>query len=223
LSLLSHQHLSSSSLSLTFPSLTMRFATVFAIAGAVASVSASALSSRQIPGVPECAQPCLLNPNAPFGNCDPTDNVCLCNNQEFVAYGTQCVTDACTEPADREAAFAFSRGICSAVGVELTSTPATGEETAAASESAPAATGSATTEGAPAVSSAVSAASSAASSVASVVRPTGSGSGTVVRPTSSRASASASASGEPADQGSASTTRASIIAVAAMGLAAFAL
>ncbi|KAH6903316.1 hypothetical protein BKA70DRAFT_1566923 [Coprinopsis sp. MPI-PUGE-AT-0042] len=196
----------------------MRFATVFALAGAAASVSASSLLRRQGSTPPACAVPCLTDTSAPFGDCARTDNACLCNNPEFVAFGTECVTAAC-EGADREAAFAFSRGLCEQVGVTLTSSPAP-EETPApeASGSAdPVVSGSATTEAVPTDASPSPRPSAPATGTTSV-RPTGSGSGSA-----SGSAPSGSTTGEPADDGAASTVRVSLAAVAAMGLAVFAL
>ncbi|KAF9484322.1 hypothetical protein BDN70DRAFT_872830 [Pholiota conissans] len=99
----------------------MRFSTVaFTLFGAAASASASTLVARQSP-YPDCANPCLAS--ADFGDCDPTDNHCLCTNSAFVSGTTTCIESSCTG-ADLAKAISVSQGICLSVGVTLTSSPA---------------------------------------------------------------------------------------------------
>lgn len=59
-----------------------------------------------------CAFPCLVG--ADLGGCDPTDNLCLCNNQVFIQTTTACIEGACTGD-DLAAAEATAEALCASV------------------------------------------------------------------------------------------------------------
>ncbi|KAJ3490626.1 hypothetical protein NLI96_g1299 [Meripilus lineatus] len=96
----------------------MRFSTVLiALAGIVASTSASRLFARQYP---DCANPCIAN--ADIGTCDPSDLGCLCKNEQFIASTTQCIISSCN-PEDTIKAEDVAKSFCESVGVTLSGTP----------------------------------------------------------------------------------------------------
>ncbi|EAU83766.1 hypothetical protein CC1G_07501 [Coprinopsis cinerea okayama7 len=100
----------------------MRLSTVtLTVLAAVASVSASALYRRQYPS---CANACLAA--ADFGNCEMTDNFCLCSSEPFVSSTTTCIQAAC-EGEDLETALFVSRELCERVGVTLGGPTPTGD------------------------------------------------------------------------------------------------
>lgn len=57
---------------------------------------------------------CLADPNLDIGDCQSTDNVCLCKNQAFVAATTACVITTC-HGADLTNALAGMQAACAAV------------------------------------------------------------------------------------------------------------
>ncbi|KAK7442062.1 hypothetical protein VKT23_016338 [Stygiomarasmius scandens] len=110
---------------------TTSVSTFFVIAAALFNgVSASALRARQIPN---CAATCLAS--ADLGDCQPTDNACLCNNQAFVSSTATCIAESC-QGDELEQANAASRSLCAAVGVTLTSSVAVPTSTSPTSSSA---------------------------------------------------------------------------------------
>ncbi|KAF8153308.1 hypothetical protein B0H34DRAFT_723056 [Crassisporium funariophilum] len=112
----------------------MRFSTVaITLLGAAASASASSLLAvRQ--NVPTCATACLTS--ADLGGCQQSDTKCLCSNKAFVSSTTTCITTACTNAADLQAALGFAQQLCAAVGVTLTGP--TPSPTATPSQTSPA-------------------------------------------------------------------------------------
>ncbi|EIM87111.1 uncharacterized protein STEHIDRAFT_120844 [Stereum hirsutum FP-91666 SS1] len=132
--------------------------TVFVLASAVASASASRLFPRQ--SYPSCALPCLAS--ADFAGCDSSDLTCLCNSSTFVDSTTECIAGACSGD-DLTQADNAAVSECEAVGVTLTSTPAS-SSTAAASSSAAGSASASTTSGSSSASSTSTAAASTSSS-----------------------------------------------------------
>ncbi|KAJ2916189.1 hypothetical protein MD484_g4227, partial [Candolleomyces efflorescens] len=124
----------------------MRFSAVVAFLGAAASVSASAIVSRQLP---DCATTCLASSD--FGTCSPTDNACLCRSEAFITSATTCITTTCTGD-DLQTALTLAQAMCAAEGVTLgapgasttsaatTGTPATTTGTSAPTTTAPSTT-----------------------------------------------------------------------------------
>ncbi|KAJ8596835.1 hypothetical protein M405DRAFT_928505 [Rhizopogon salebrosus TDB-379] len=97
----------------------MRFpVAVLVLSAAVSSVFA-ALVARQ--SLPNCAVPCITN--ADYGNCSSTDDTCLCHSQAFINSTTTCIQASCTG-SDLTNAEAASQALCAAVGVTLTTAPA---------------------------------------------------------------------------------------------------
>ncbi|TDL27907.1 hypothetical protein BD410DRAFT_781822 [Rickenella mellea] len=94
----------------------MRFAAIFALAGA-ASASAH-LFGRQT--IPQCGLDCIAK--ADFGSCLSSDTACLCKFQPFVDSTTQCIATTC-QGQDLQNAITAAQELCAAVGVTLTSTP----------------------------------------------------------------------------------------------------
>ncbi|THU97529.1 hypothetical protein K435DRAFT_63627 [Dendrothele bispora CBS 962.96] len=92
--------------------------------------SASVLRARQIPN---CAAQCIAS--ADYGNCQPTDNVCLCNNNAFVSSTASCIASSC-QGDELQEANAASQALCAAVGVTLTSSVAAPTSTTPTSTSA---------------------------------------------------------------------------------------
>ncbi|KAF8064931.1 hypothetical protein FPV67DRAFT_1628168 [Lyophyllum atratum] len=108
----------------------MRFS-LAVLALTAASASASVLS-RQAGGIPECALPCLAGPDVDLHGCAGNDNACLCKNADFISESTACITKACeSDPAQLQQAITLAQGLCAAVGVTLTSAPATTAATSA--------------------------------------------------------------------------------------------
>ncbi|KAF8801214.1 hypothetical protein BYT27DRAFT_7226963 [Phlegmacium glaucopus] len=103
----------------------MHFATVFTLAAAVVSTSAS-LVARQ--SLPDCAASCLLNAN--LNGCIVSDTHCLCTNQVFVSSTTQCIETSCSG-SDLQNALSYSQALCAAVGVTLSNTAAASTSTTA--------------------------------------------------------------------------------------------
>ncbi|KAG8769154.1 hypothetical protein FRC12_005132 [Ceratobasidium sp. 428] len=98
----------------------------FAILAFAAAVSASSGFRRQA-AMPACAMQCIMN--ADLGNCDQTDNTCLCKSQAFVDSTYSCIATAC-QGDDLNTATAASRALCAAAGVTLTqSAPASATPT----------------------------------------------------------------------------------------------
>ncbi|KAG8999387.1 hypothetical protein FRB93_013266 [Tulasnella sp. JGI-2019a] len=58
-----------------------------------------------------------------FGNCQPTDNACLCTNANYVQNTNACFNDNCSG-SDLDGAVSLARTICQSVGVTMT--PVTG-------------------------------------------------------------------------------------------------
>ncbi|KZP18635.1 hypothetical protein FIBSPDRAFT_1046130 [Athelia psychrophila] len=80
------------------------------------SASASTFYARQ--SLPSCAVPCIEN--AQYGDCGQQDNVCMCNNSNFIYTTTACIESLCTG-SDLTNAEQYSQAICRSVGVTLTS------------------------------------------------------------------------------------------------------
>ncbi|KAF5340448.1 hypothetical protein D9758_013554 [Tetrapyrgos nigripes] len=96
----------------------MRFSTVFVCSALAALASATpATHSFQSRALPNCAVSCVTenNPSA----CSATDNVCLCNNKEFLYTTTNCIENACAH-ADITSGLEEVKAICGSVGVPLT-------------------------------------------------------------------------------------------------------
>ncbi|KAI3611881.1 hypothetical protein WG66_016217 [Moniliophthora roreri] len=102
---------------------------------AAASASASTLFARQA-GIPSCAATCITQAKIPDG-CDPTDNGCLCRNQEFVQSTSDCVKSTCSGN-DLTQAEALAQQLCADQGVTLTDSAS---PTQTGSPSGPAASG----------------------------------------------------------------------------------
>lgn len=152
----------------------MRFSTIVALFGAVASVSAATLSARQA-GLPTCAAACLAG--APMGDCASDDNACMCNNTEFVTAATGCITSTCTGE-DLATALQAATALCAAEGVTLPGAedPAAGGEDAPAdTASDSASSSSASTPAASTPAASTPAASSTAPPAASSAPPAGNG------------------------------------------------
>ncbi|KDQ32679.1 hypothetical protein PLEOSDRAFT_1091172 [Pleurotus ostreatus PC15] len=98
--------------------------------------------SRQI--ISKCAIQCL-DPTQSVNGCGPTDNACLCNDTAFISSTTACIDTNC-EGDDVANAQAAARSLCAAVGVTLTSTPAS-EPTSSSSSVAAPSSGSSTVSG----------------------------------------------------------------------------
>ncbi|EPS96363.1 hypothetical protein FOMPIDRAFT_1032411 [Fomitopsis schrenkii] len=106
-----------------------------ALLSALATAQASYLLKRQFPS---CASSCLVN--ADFGNCNSTDDTCLCNSSTFVNSVTSCIESSCSGN-DLETAEADAQQLCLAVGVTLTnSASATGSSSPSSTSSSATAT-----------------------------------------------------------------------------------
>ncbi|KAJ3559787.1 hypothetical protein NM688_g129 [Phlebia brevispora] len=84
----------------------------------LASATATNVHTRQT--FPSCANICVLDPSNTFG-CSPTDDLCLCNNQQYIQEVTQCFNDNCS-PSDAQSAEYLVQQICLQLGVTLTLT-----------------------------------------------------------------------------------------------------
>ncbi|KZP09227.1 hypothetical protein FIBSPDRAFT_1047496 [Athelia psychrophila] len=80
------------------------------------SASASTFYARQ--SLPSCAVPCIENAN--YGTCGQQDNVCMCNDDNFIDTTTACIESTCSG-SDLINAEQYSQAICRSVGVTLTS------------------------------------------------------------------------------------------------------
>ncbi|KAG9226929.1 hypothetical protein CCMSSC00406_0003398 [Pleurotus cornucopiae] len=88
----------------------------------LASIALLAVSVAAQGGFPQCAIQCL-DPTQSVNGCGPTDNACLCNDTAFISSTTACIDTNC-EGDDVANAQSAARSLCAAVGVTLTSTPA---------------------------------------------------------------------------------------------------
>ncbi|KAF9078639.1 hypothetical protein BDP27DRAFT_1309926 [Rhodocollybia butyracea] len=91
----------------------------FAALSAVSALSASwaVILPRQSLTFPACSQPCLAT--AQTGNCNPSDDTCLCNLPSFVSSTATCIANSCTGN-DLNTANQAAEQLCLAVGVTLT-------------------------------------------------------------------------------------------------------
>ncbi|KAJ7582079.1 hypothetical protein C8J56DRAFT_1056213 [Mycena floridula] len=87
----------------------MRFSIVPLVALSMTVVSLAA-------ALPDCAVTCIAETN--FGDCAPTDNVCLCNNEVFISGISYCIKATCSA-ADQVVAFQGVDELCESVGVTL--------------------------------------------------------------------------------------------------------
>ncbi|OSX58336.1 hypothetical protein POSPLADRAFT_1041416 [Postia placenta MAD-698-R-SB12] len=125
----------------------MRFSLVLiALSGVVASASAmstrAGIFKRQFP---TCADSCLAN--ADFGDCNESDDSCLCRNSAFVNSVTSCIQTSCTG-SDIATADEDAQQLCLAVGVTLSASSASATATSPSSTSATSATSASASSGA---------------------------------------------------------------------------
>ncbi|KAG8999373.1 hypothetical protein FRB94_006099 [Tulasnella sp. JGI-2019a] len=196
----------------------MHFSTIFATAtAAIAAIFASAAStpSKRQGGFPNCSLACLTNVTA-FGSCSPTDDVCLCNNADFIATTYQCFTSSCSE-SDVALADTESAQLCDAAGVTVTAAPGgiiiIGSSTQTIPTGSAAATSVADTTGATTT--------SAVATIAEVTSATTTGATAITPAAGSIANPSATISESSAN--SLTVEFAPVLAVAAAALGTFAL
>jgi len=107
----------------------MRFSVLFVVLSTAFASASAVVFPRQLPA---CATDCLAA--GPRGNCALTDNVCMCHNTAFIDQTTLCIQQNCSA-SDASQAEAYSRSLCAAVGVTLTSTPSLPSSTGTSSNS----------------------------------------------------------------------------------------
>ncbi|KAG8996190.1 hypothetical protein FRB94_008522 [Tulasnella sp. JGI-2019a] len=183
----------------------MRFSTIFVAAATAAtfvSAASTTLSRRQ--GFPNCSLTCLTNASA-YGNCSPTDDVCLCNSANYIKTTLDCFMTNCGA-SDVATANAQSASLCKAAGITVTSAP--GEIIIIGSSTQTIPTGSAS-------------GTAAAATTTGATGATTTGAAATASAAASAASASATTSKSSAN--TLTVGSAPILAVAAAALAAFAL
>ncbi|KAF4603037.1 hypothetical protein EYR38_003442 [Pleurotus pulmonarius] len=99
------------------------------------SLASIALLAVSVAAQGECSLTCL-DPTQSVNGCGPTDNACLCRDDAFISNTTECINTSCTGD-DITNAQAAARSLCAAVGVTLTSTPASAPTSSSSSAAAP--------------------------------------------------------------------------------------
>ncbi|KAG8988720.1 hypothetical protein FRB94_000435 [Tulasnella sp. JGI-2019a] len=98
----------------------MRFSTIFVAIVAASVASAASLHFKRQGAWPACTNGCF--PTGPVGNCQLTDNACLCTSGTYVQSTNACFTNNCSG-SDLATATGMAQSICQSNGVTMTSVP----------------------------------------------------------------------------------------------------
>ncbi|KAH8815025.1 hypothetical protein F5884DRAFT_817464 [Xylogone sp. PMI_703] len=192
---------------------------------AVAAALAGSVIGQGVPGLPKCAQSCVVQftSGSSIGGCAGLDTKCICSSSSFLSDIACCLAGVCS-PDDQVAATNYAKTICKTGGVTnlpdavscatgtAAQTASTGSSSSTASSVVPAQTSSAQTT--TTVSSPSSAPSTASSTVSS---GSNASSSSAAAQTTSSAASTASAANASSSPGPTSTPNAGQQNVAGMG------